>query len=52
MTPIGEIVNRILNRALKRRREEDDRELVARFPVIDPEDAEIERAYAEPEIDA
>jgi len=52
MTPIGEIVSRLLDRALKRRREEDDRELVARYPVIDPEDAAMERAFAEPEIDA
>ena len=51
MTPIRDLVNRILARVLDARRrgeEEDEAEIVARHPVTDPEDEHAAERFREP----
>lgn len=51
--PIGEAVARVVGRVMRRQRElADEAALVALHPVADPEDEELARAFAEPEIGA
>jgi hypothetical protein len=51
--PISEIMARVVGRVMRRQREmADEAALVALHPVADPEDADAERAFAEPEIGA
>ena len=48
--PISEAVARVVGRVRRQReREFNDAELVARFPVSDPEDEAVAREFAEPE---
>ena len=48
--PISEVVARVVGRVRRQReREFNDAELVARFPVSDPEDEAVAREFAEPE---
>ena len=48
--PISEAVARVVGRVRRQReREFNDVELVARFPVSDPEDEAVAREFAEPE---
>lgn len=51
MTPIRDVVNRIVARVLDARRrgeEFDEAELVARHPVMDPEDEAFAERFREP----
>jgi hypothetical protein len=50
MITINDVVNRILARVLdaRRRRDEDEAELVAAHPVTDPEDERVADLFAEP----
>jgi hypothetical protein len=53
--PISEAVARVVGRVMRRQRERqefNDADLAAKFPVADPEDAEMAREFAEPEIGA
>jgi hypothetical protein len=53
LIPISEIMARVVERVMRKQREmADEPALVALHPVADPEDEELARAFAEPEIGA